>query len=170
MGFCEMNKILVSACLLGQKVRYDGSDKNQNDVLLNELIAQSRVVTICPEVAGGLGVPRLPAEIQNGTGEQVLDEQACLIDSAGKDVTPEFVSGAQQALALAQANNIRVAILKARSPSCGNTQIYDGTFSKRLIYGSGVTAALLERHGIKVFNEDKIAAAVDYAAQITKEE
>ena len=162
--------ILVSACLLGQKVRYDGSDKDQRNALLNELIAQDRVVTICPEVAGGLSVPRLPAEIQNGAGHDVLNEQARVVDSAGQDVTAEFVSGAQQALALARQHDIRAAILKARSPSCGNAQIYDGTFSKRLLEGRGVTAALLERHGIKVFNEDEIAAALDYAANITKEE
>jgi uncharacterized protein YbbK (DUF523 family) len=163
-------KLLVSACLLGQKVRYDGSDKDQKSALLNELIAQDRVVTICPEVAGGLGVPRLAAEIQNGTGNDVLNEQAQVIDSSGQDVTVEFVSGARQALALAQQHNVSAAILKARSPSCGNVQIYDGTFSKRLIDGSGVTAALLEQHGIKVFNEDEIAAALDYAANIMKEE
>ncbi|NOT62604.1 MAG: DUF523 domain-containing protein [Acidobacteria bacterium] len=163
-------KLLVSACLLGQKVRYDGSDKGQNSALLNELITEDRVVTICPEVAGGLGVPRLPAEIQNGAGNGVLNEQARVLDSSGKDVTTEFVSGAQQALALAQAHNIRAAILKARSPSCGKAQIYDGTFGKRLIDGSGVTAALLERHGIKVFNEDEIAAALDYAAQLKNED
>jgi uncharacterized protein YbbK (DUF523 family) len=159
-------KLLVSACLLGQKVRYDGSDKEQRDALLNELIAQNRVVAICPEVAGGLSVPRLPAEIQNGNGAAVLDGQARLLDSSGKDVTAEFISGARQALALAQQHNIRAAILKARSPSCGNAQIYDGNFNKRLIDGSGVTAALLERHGIKVFNEDEIAAALVYAAQL----
>ena len=162
--------ILVSACLLGQKVRYDGSDKNQSNTLLNELIAQDRVVTICPEVAGGLSVPRLAAEIQNSDGAAVIDGAARVLDSASKDVTAEFLSGAQQALALAQANNIRTAILKARSPSCGHAQIYDGTFGKRLIEGSGVTAALLERQGIKIFNEDEIAAAIDYAASITKEE
>lgn len=162
--------ILVSACLLGQKVRYDGSDKDQNDALLHELIAQNRVVAICPEVVGGLGVPRLPAEIQNGIGNDVLNEQARVFDSSGQDVTAEFVIGAQQALALAQRHNVHVAILKARSPSCGDGQIYDGTFSKRLIDGSGVTAALLERHGIKVFNEEEIAAALDYAAQLKDEE
>ncbi len=165
-----MQKVLVSACLLGQKVRYDGSDKDQQNALLNELIVQDRVVTICPEVAGGLGVPRLAAEIQNGAGYDVLNEQARVVDSSGKDVTAEFVNGAQQALALAQQHNVRAAILKARSPSCGNAQIYDGRFRKRLIDGSGVTAALLERHGIKVFNEDEIAAALDYAAQLKDEE
>jgi uncharacterized protein YbbK (DUF523 family) len=164
-----MTKILVSACLLGQKVRYDGSDKDQDNALLNELIAQERIVAICPEVAGGLGVPRLPAEIHTGTGNDVLNEKTVVLDSAGKDVTAEFVSGAQQALTLAQQHNVRVAILKARSPSCGNAQIYDGRFRKRLLEGRGVTAALLEQHGIKVFNEDEIAEAITYAAEHANE-
>lgn len=165
-----MNKILVSACLLGQKVRYDGSDKDRREATLNELIVQGRVIAFCPEVAGGLPVPRLPAEIQSGDGEAVLDGQARLLDSSGQDVTAEFVSGAQQALAQAQTHNVSVAILKARSPSCGNAQIYDGTFSQQLIAGRGVTAALLERHGLQVFNEDEIAAAIDCAARLANEE
>ena len=163
-------KLLVSACLLGQKVRYDGSDKDRRETLLNELIAQGRVIAFCPEVAGGLSVPRLAAEIQNSDGAAVLDGAARVLDSSGTDVTLAFLHGAQQALTIAQANNVSVAILKARSPSCGNAQIYDGTFSKRLLEGRGVTAALLERHGIKVFNEDEIAAAVTYAAQLNGED
>jgi uncharacterized protein YbbK (DUF523 family) len=91
---------------------------------------------------------------------------AQVFNSAGVDVTAAFVSGAQQALALAQQHGIRVAILKARSPSCGNEQIYDGTFSKRLLAGQGVTAALLEQHGIRVFNETQIDEALAYAASL----
>jgi uncharacterized protein YbbK (DUF523 family) len=166
----EEMMILVSACLLGSKVRYDGSDKASDNDALAELIARGQVIAVCPEVAGGLGVPRLPAEIQHGDGAAVLGNQAQVFDSAGKDVTDAFVSGAQQALQLAQANNIKVAILKARSPSCGNKQIYDGTFSKALRDGQGVTAALLEQHGIKVFNEAQINEAVAYAASLTPNE
>lgn len=163
-------KILVSACLLGNKVRYDGSDKASDNNALADLVARGQVIAVCPEVASGLGVPRLPAEIQNGDGTAVLANQAQVLDSAGKEVTKAFISGAQQALQLAQANNIKVAILKARSPSCGNEQIYDGTFSKALRDGQGVTAALLERHGIKVFNEAQINEAVAYAASLTTNE
>lgn len=165
-----MNKLLVSACLLGSKVRYDGSDKASDSDALADLMARGQVIAICPEVAGGLGVPRLPAEIQNGDGAAVLANQAQVLDSAGTDVTNAFISGAQQALQLAQAHNIKVAILKARSPSCGNAQIYDGTFSKALRDGQGVTAALLEQHGIKVFNETQIDDAVAYAADLTTNE
>lgn len=163
-------KLLVSACLLGQKVRFDGADKDQGDKLLKQLIARDRVVAICPEVAGGLGVPRLPAEIQHGDGAMVLANRAKVLNAAGEEVTEAFVSGARQALALAQEQGIKVAILKARSPSCGNEQIYDGTFSKALRDGQGVTAALLERHGIKVFNEAQINEAVAYAASLTTNE
>lgn len=159
-------KILVSACLLGSKVRYDGSDKASDNNVLAELLARGQVIAVCPEVAGGLGVPRLPAEIQHGDGAAVLANQAQVFNSAGEDVTTAFVSGAQQALALALEHNIKAAILKARSPSCGNEQIYDGTFSKTLLDGQGVTAALLEQHGIKVFNETQIDEAVAYAASL----
>lgn len=162
--------LLVSACLLGSKIRYDGSDKASDHAALAELIARGQVIAVCPEVAGGLGVPRLPAEIQNGDGVAVLANRAQVIDSAGNDVTNAFISGAQLALQLAQAHNIKVAILKARSPSCGNEQIYDGTFSKTLLNGRGVTAALLEQHGIKVFNEAQINEAVAYAASLTTNE
>ena len=164
------NKLLISACLLGSKVRYDGSDKASDSDALAELIARGQVIAVCPEVAGGLGVPRLPAEIQNGDGAAVLANQAQVLDSVGKDVTNAFISGALQALALAQEHGIRAAILKARSPSCGNQEIYDGTFSKVLRDGHGVTAALLEQHGIKVFNESQIDEAVAYAASLTTNE
>ena len=157
-------KLLISACLLGSPVRYDGSDKAC--AALAELVERGQVVAVCPEVAGGLPVPRLPAEIQKADGAAVLAGQAPVLNSAGEDVTAAFINGAQQALALAQAHGVRAAILKARSPSCGNAEIYDGTFSKRLIEGAGVTAALLEQHGVKVFNETQIDKAVAYAARL----
>lgn len=162
--------ILVSACLLGSKVRYDGSDKASGNDALTDWLARGQVIPVCPEVAGGLGVPRLPAEIQQGDGAAVLAQQAQVLDAAGADVTAAFVSGAQQALALAQAHNIQVAILKARSPSCGNTEIYDGTFSKALRAGQGVAAAWLTQHGIKVFNETEIDEALAYATRLTRNE
>jgi uncharacterized protein YbbK (DUF523 family) len=163
-------KLLVSACLLGQKVRYDGSDKDQCGTLLSELIEQANVIAFCPEVAGGLPVPRLPAEIQNGDGAAVLAGQARVIDLASNDVTQAFLDGARQALQFAQQHNVKAAVLKERSPSCGGQAIYDGTFSKRLKPGRGVTAALLEEHGIKVFNETQINEAVAYAASLTNDE
>jgi uncharacterized protein YbbK (DUF523 family) len=163
-------KLLISACLLGQKVRHDGGDKDCRGALLDELIEQDRVIAFCPEVAGGLSVPRLPAEIQNGDGAAVLAGQARVLDSSGNDVTQAFVDGARLALQLAQQHGIKVAILKERSPSCGGQAIYDGTFSKQFKPGRGVTAALLEQHGIKVFNETQINEAVAYATSLTNDE
>lgn len=153
------SKILLSACLLGQKVRYDGKDCLQDHPRLSEWIKSGRTVSICPEMAGGLPTPRPPAEM---VGDNVLT-----ID--GKDVTAEYHLGAQKALELVQKHNIRVAILKARSPSCGSKQIYDGTHSKKLIDGMGITAALLIKHGVKVFDESEIDAALDEAMSSREE-
>lgn len=166
----ETKMILVSACLLGHKVRYDGSDRDQRSILLGKLLEQGKVIAFCPEVAGGLPVPRPPAEIQNGDGAAVLAGQARVLDSAGNNVTQAFLDGAEQALQLAQQHNVKAAVLKERSPSCGGQAIYDGTFSKRLKPGRGVTAALLEQHSIKVFNETQINEAVAYAASLTENE
>ncbi|HBY58963.1 MAG TPA: DUF523 domain-containing protein [Solibacterales bacterium] len=156
-------KVLVSACLLGEKVRYDGRDQDRRSTAIGRLLAEGRAVAVCPEVAGGLGVPRLPSEIQAGDGAGVLDGKMRVLDARGGDVTAAFVRGAEQALAVARDHGIRVAILKSRSPSCGNAGVYDGTFQRRLIPGRGVTAELLERHGVRVFSEDEIEQAMDFA-------
>jgi len=159
-----MNKILMSACLLGQKVRYDGGDCLNNHPRLQAWLDAKRVITICPEMAGGLPTPRPPAEIQDSkTGIDVLQNIAVVATNSGKDVTQAFINGAHKTLALAQKYNIGVAILKAKSPSCGSSVVYDGTFSKKLIDGMGVAAALLAQHGIKVFDENQIDEALDLA-------
>ena len=159
-----MSKILISACLLGQKVRYDGNDCFQNHNRLQTWIKAGKTVTICPEMAGGLPTPRLPAEIQgNKTGNDVLSGGARIVATDGNDVTDEFIEGARKTLALAQKHHVRVAILKAKSPSCGASVIYDGTFSRELIPGMGVTAALLTQHNILVFDENHIDDALDAA-------
>lgn len=158
-----MQKILMSACLLGAKVRYDGGDCEQQNSLLNQWRTEGRIVTICPEMAGGLPTPRPPAEIiGQGSGEAVLKFQAKVVANTHQDVSDEFRKGAELALALAQKHQIRIAILKANSPSCGNLEIYDGTYSRKRIVGQGVTAALLTQHGIKVFNENQLMEAADY--------
>ena len=151
----KMPKILISACLLGHKVRYDGKDNLQTHPRLQAMIAAGEVVTLCPEMAGGLPTPRPAAEIQH-TSEGIK-----VITLEGNDVTSEYLAGAEKTLALAQKYNIRIAILKARSPSCGATQIYDGTFSRTLISGMGITAALLTQHGLQVFDEYHIDDALD---------
>ncbi|WP_220812475.1 DUF523 domain-containing protein [Pseudomonas paralcaligenes] len=153
-----MEKLLVSRCLLGHKVRYDGGAHGPYG-LLQRWQEEGRVVPLCPEVAGGLPTPRPPAEIPGGQGGGVLDGTLPVLTDAGDDVTAAFVAGAEAALALARQHGLRVAVLKARSPSCGNTHNYDGSFSGHLVEGEGVTAALLRRAGVKVFNEQQLAEA-----------
>ncbi len=160
------SKILVSACLLGNKVRYDG-----NDCLIahEELFAwqqAGRVVVICPEVAGGLPAPRARSMIHGeGSGMAVLEGKARIIDEFGKDVTAIYLAGAQKTLELAQANNINVAILKERSPSCGRNAVYAEDGETR-IAGMGSTAALLEKYGIRVFSEDQIDDALKLVMEV----
>ncbi|GLH41685.1 DUF523 domain-containing protein [Pseudomonas moraviensis] len=159
-----MEKILVSRCLLGHRVRYDGGASGPFD-LLEQWIEEGRVVPLCPEVAGGLPTPRAAAEIPGGQGGEVLDGTAAVITTDGEDVSAQFLEGARQALELVQKHGIRVAVLKANSPSCGNLLTYDGTFSGVKVSGEGVTAALLKRHGVRVFSELELAeAAVTLAA------
>jgi uncharacterized protein YbbK (DUF523 family) len=144
--------ILVSACLVGIPCRYDGGRCPHDQ--LQALAAQGDVFPLCPEVVGGLPTPRPPAEIQGGDGGDVLEGQARVVNVEGKDVTAEFLAGAQKALYVARQWGIKEAVLKARSPSCGAGQIHDGSFSGRLVEGDGVTAALLKREGILVKNEE----------------
>lgn len=153
-----MHRILVSRCLLGHRVRYDGGAHGPYD-LLQQWLDEGRVVALCPEVAGGLPTPRPPAEIAGGQGAQVLDGRLPVLTIDGADVTSAFVAGAQQALALVHEHGIRLALLKARSPSCGNLESYDGSFSGVRVAGEGVTAALLRRAGVQVFNEQQLDEA-----------
>ncbi|AWY41782.1 DUF523 domain-containing protein [Pseudomonas putida] len=158
-----MQKILVSRCLLGHRVRYDGGASGPFDQL-QLWLDEGRVVPLCPEVAGGLPTPRAAAEIPGGQGVDVLEGRAAVITSDGIDVSEQFLSGARQALELVQAHGIRIAVLKANSPSCGNRQTYDGTFSGVKVSGEGVTAALLRRHGVLVFSELELAEAAQALA------
>lgn len=158
-----MERVLVSACLVGGRVRYDGNAKTSADAVLARWRAEGVLVAFCPEVSGGLPVPRPPAEIENGLGgEAVLDGTARILTADGDDLTGYFVAGARLALAKARECGARVAILKEGSPSCGSLQIYDGTHSGRKLPGQGVTTALLEREGIRVFDEDHVAEAAQY--------
>jgi uncharacterized protein YbbK (DUF523 family) len=156
-----MGKLLVSACLLGDPVRYDGRSKAIENSELQELIKHGRVIAFCPEVAGGLPIPRDAAEIQQGDGVAVIDSLASVTTIRGDDVTDYFLRGAHQALELCQQHRISVAILTESSPSCGSSQIYDGSFSRTSHQGVGVTTALLQRHGITVFNQHQIHAAIN---------
>ncbi|HID65087.1 MAG TPA: DUF523 domain-containing protein [Anaerolineae bacterium] len=149
-----MDGYLVSACLLGICTRYDGECCPVPRLI--KLAARGLAVPVCPEVAGGLPVPRPPAEIVGGDGRAVLDGQARVLTIDGKDVTEAFLAGACQALETAQCLGIRQAVLKDDSPSCGCRRIYDGTFSGHRVSGQGVAAALLQRSGIKVLSEEDL--------------
>jgi uncharacterized protein YbbK (DUF523 family) len=151
-----MEKILISACLMGDIVRYDGCQKKLNHVLLDRWEAQGRLVRFCPETAGGLKTPRPPGEIVNGDGQDVLEQRAWVKTASGEDLTAQFIRGAALTLDLIKTHTIKIAVLKAKSPSCGSDGIYDGTFENRLKPGVGVTTALLRKNGVLVFSENKI--------------
>jgi uncharacterized protein YbbK (DUF523 family) len=161
-----MERILVSSCLLGRPVRYDGTGKRSDHRQFEQWRAEGRLVPVCPEIRGGLPVPRPPAEIHGGFGADVLDGRARVLTRDGTDVTAHFLAGARHALEEARAAGARMAILKESSPSCGVARIYDGTFSGTRVPGEGVTTALLERHGIAVFAEDGIDAAAAHLARL----
>ena len=144
------DKILISRCFLGDNVRYNSVRLPLAHPLIALWQQQQRFITICPEVTGGLSVPREPAEIQQSSHK--------VITTSGINVSAQFNLGAQQALILCQQHNIRFALLKESSPSCGSTFIYDGSFTNNKILGQGVTSQLLTRHKIKVFSENTVEA------------
>lgn len=139
-----MENILVSACLLGIGCRYDGKHKSHPEVL--KLREKYNLIPVCPEVFGGLPTPRVPSEL---IGDTVMMKD-------GRDVTENYNRGAREALELCRIFNIKTAVLKERSPSCGKGSIYDGTFSGTLTERDGVTAELLISEGIRVLGESEI--------------
>ena len=147
-------KILLSSCLLGCPVRYDGGGNILDGRYLDLLQRCFEVIHICPEVIGGLATPRVPAEIAPETPGRAGKDQVRVVTREGEDVSGHFARGAQLTLELCRKERVKAAVLKERSPSCGSSRIYDGTFSGRLIPGSGVTAALLKKHGIPVYSEE----------------
>lgn len=146
--------IIVSACLCGINTRYDGKS-NLNEKVM-KLLKEGKAVLVCPEQLGGFSTPRSPHEIAHGTGAQVLDGDAKVISIEGRDGTLEFIKGAEETLKIAKEVNANIAILKAKSPSCGKGKIYDGSFSGKKIDGNGVTAELLIRNGITVYSEEEL--------------
>ncbi|GJD73069.1 DUF523 domain-containing protein [Methylobacterium goesingense] len=155
----EPAKVLVSACLMGRPVRYNGSAKALSHPLLERLAAEGRLVVVCPELSAGFSVPRPAAEIADGCdGDAVLTGTAKVIEATGGDVTGLYIAGAHAALKLAVENGCRFALLIDGSPSCGSGFIYDGSFGATKHAGSGVTAALLRQHGIEVFADCQIEA------------
>jgi uncharacterized protein YbbK (DUF523 family) len=154
-----MEKILISACLLGKRVRYDGNALSVSANILEKWLAEGRVVSVCPEVDAGMSIPRSPAEIFEGDGYSVLAGSATVVDDTGIDVSSFFKKGAKIALELCKKYNVKVAILTENSPSCGSSAIYDGSFTTKKIDGVGVTAALLKKNGIEVFSQHDIPSA-----------
>ncbi|MBU3153616.1 DUF523 domain-containing protein [Clostridium estertheticum] len=146
--------IIVSSCLCGINCRYDGS--NNLDTRLLKLLKEGKALPVCPEQLGGLATPREPCEILNGNGLDVIDGKATIIGTKNNDLTSSFLKGAYETLKIAEKIGATTAILKARSPSCGVSKIYDGTFSGTLRPGNGVTAELLLSKGIKVFTEEDL--------------
>jgi len=152
MKKANTDKYIVSACLVGMECRYNGGHKENASI--RELVKSGRAFPVCPEQMGGLQIPRPPAQIMGGDGEDVLSGHAKVVDSKGKDVTENFIKGAFQVLKLARMLDCGKAILKEKSPSCGTGKIYDGSFEGKLREGKGVTAALLAQEGIEVVNEN----------------
>ena len=140
--------ILVSSCLLGMNCKYNG--KNNFNAKVKELENYHHFIAVCPEVLGGLGVPRMPSEI--------LDKK--VINCNIIDVTKEFILGANETLSIAIRHHCQLAILKSNSPSCGFGQIYDGSFSSTLVNGNGITADLLHKNGIAILNENNFYANI----------
>jgi len=158
-----LEKILVSSCLLGNPVRYDGTGATSIHPILQQWLAENRLIAACPEILACLPTPRSPAEIKgDNTGMGVLNQTAKVIEKSGKDITKIFIEGAEKTLTLVKKHNIKMAILKARSPSCASLQTYDGSFSLKFVDGQGVTSALLIKHGCKVFNEEHLKEAKEY--------
>ena len=142
-------KILVSACLLGENCKYSGgNNKNEKVIALKEYFD---LIPVCPEYFGGLPIPREPSEIR---GEKVFSR-------TGKDLTNEFLTGAQHTLYIAKEKNTPAAVLKERSPSCGFGKIYDCTFSGTLTEGNGLTADLLFKNDIQIFGENSVNKLLD---------
>ena len=142
----KRERILVSACLMGEEVRYDGRAAEAGSELLAQWRDEGRVVSFCPECAAGLPIPRPPAEIRNGH----------VYADTGEDQTESFERGALLALKLCQSQEIRLALLKENSPSCGSHTVYDGSFSGQLRPGEGLVTRMLREHGIQVFSENEL--------------
>jgi len=158
-----MEKILISSCLLGAKVRYHGGDAYFRHPLLERWAEEKRLISLCPEVQGGAPTPRPPSEIiGSGAGSFVLAKSAKIMNKEGADVTSIYINGANIVLENVKKNNLKMAILKENSPSCGSNFIYDGTFTNSKIPGMGVTAILLVQHGVKIFSENQLEEAEKY--------
>ena len=139
--------ILISACLLGVACRYAGLSKPLDTEIIEKLRKEYHLIPVCPEVMGGLPTPRIPAEISS---------DGKVFRQDGVDVSENYIRGAKEALRLAEIFQCDTALLKEKSPSCGAGKIYDGSFSKTLTEGNGISAELLQKNGIRIVGESKI--------------
>ena len=146
--------ILISACLLGHRVRYDGGTNAH--ALLMKYHERGQFLAVCPECFAMLPIPRPPMELQRTSGEKVLAGKGHALDKNGQDTTEYLITGAEKVLKIAEAYHVRVAILKERSPSCGTHFVHTGKFDGKTMKGMGVCAALLEAHGIKVYSDEEM--------------
>lgn len=140
------DKVLVSACLVGENCKYNGKS-NKNEKII-EFLKDKDVILVCPEVMSGLNIPRLKSEILKNS------KNLCVINEKREDVTEYFVKGAEIALKLALENNVEIAIVKEKSPSCGLKKVYDGKFDGTLVEGIGVFSRKLIENGIRVLTEE----------------
>jgi uncharacterized protein YbbK (DUF523 family) len=176
-----VEKILMSACFLGNPVRYDGSALDVSfkvgldaQAIIDHWLEEGRLVSLCPEVAGGLPTPRPPAEIQFSEIASSKKDRSDLdwrvITSSGVDVSDSFQRGAEIAAQLCRQHGIKLAILTESSPSCGSSTVYDGQFNRTKVLGEGITTALLRQQGIRVFSQFELAEAEDYLKAIEDED
>ena len=154
MKINDDERILVSACLVGVNCKYNGGNNLNLEIL--KLVQEGKAILVCPEQLGGLSTPRNPSEIVDRISSKV-------VASDGTDVTKEYQKGAYETLKIVNLYQVKKAILKTKSPSCGNTTIYDGTFTHTLTGGEGITTKLLRENGIEVVNED------EYVKELRKE-
>ena len=146
--------MIVSACLVGVNCKYNGG--NNENYKVKEFLKDKQYIIICPEQLGGLTTPRKPSEINGVDGKEVLVGNGKVISYENKDVTKNFIKGANESLNIAKMLDCKQALLKEGSPSCGCNLIYDGTFTGNKIFGIGVTAALFKENNIKVFSEKEL--------------
>ena len=146
--------ILASACLAGEKCRYNA--EHRLHPVIAELSKKGKIVAVCPEVMGGLTIPRLACEITGADAQAVLDSKANVLNLAGEDITKAVLRGCRKALDAAKKNKIKLAVLKDKSVCCAVEKIHDGSFQGRLINGKGILTLLLEKEGIRVVNSDEL--------------
>ncbi|MFA7170382.1 MAG: DUF523 domain-containing protein [Candidatus Paceibacterota bacterium] len=145
---------IISACLCGVNCAWNGQTKTSKKAV--ELVKKGEAIPICPEQLGGLSTPRIPQEIQGGSGEDVLTGKCKVVNKRDEDVTAQFIRGAEEALKIAKLVGATEFIAKSKSPSCGCGLTHDGTFSGTLVAGNGVTTALLKQNGVRVISDNEL--------------